>query len=185
MSNSDPVDCSPPGSSVHGILQTRILQWVVIPFSRESSWSRDQTHISYVSALADRFSTTSATWEVPLVTAAAASKLLQSCLTLCDPIDSSPPGSAIPGSLQARVLEWVGIAFSNAWKVKSLSCVRLFATPWTESGVTQSCQTRSNPVQPTRLLHQWDFPGKSTGMGCHCLLRALVTRDIQVKTPSR
>ena len=48
--------------------------------------------------------------------AAAAAKSLQSCLTLCDPIDVSPPGSPIPGILQARTLEWVAIAFSNAWK---------------------------------------------------------------------
>ena len=62
-------------------------------------------------------------------------KSLQSCPTLCDPIDGSPPGSAIPGILQARTLEWVAISFSNAWKwkvkVKSLSRVWLFATPWT------------------------------------------------------
>ena len=67
--------------------------------------------------------------------AAAAAKSLQSCLTLCDPIDSSPPGSPVPGVLQARILEWVAISFSNAWKwkvkVKSLSCVRLLVTPWT------------------------------------------------------
>ena len=67
--------------------------------------------------------------------AAAAAKLLQSCPTLCDPIDSSPPGSPIPGILQARTLEWVAISFSSAWKwnvkVKSLSRVRLLATPWT------------------------------------------------------
>ena len=62
-------------------------------------------------------------------------KSLQSCPTLCDPIDSSPPGSPVPGILQARTLEWVAISFSNAWKwkvkVKSLSRVRLLATPWT------------------------------------------------------
>ena len=62
-------------------------------------------------------------------------KSLQSCPTLCDPIDSSPPGSAVPGILQARTLEWVAMSFSNAWKwkvkVKSLSRVRLLATPWT------------------------------------------------------
>ena len=67
--------------------------------------------------------------------AAAAAKSLQSCLTLCDPIDGSPPGSPVPGILQARTLEWVAISFSNAWKwkvkVKSLSPVRLLATPWT------------------------------------------------------
>ena len=73
--------------------------------------------------------------------AAAAAKLLQSCPTLCDPVDGSPPGSPVPGILQARSLERVAISFSNAWsekwkwgrekKVKSLSHVQLFATPWT------------------------------------------------------
>ena len=67
--------------------------------------------------------------------AAAAAKSLQSCLTLWDPIDGSPPGSPVPGILQARTLEWVAIFFSNAWKwkvkVKVLSRVRLLATPWT------------------------------------------------------
>ena len=64
---------------------------------------------------------------------AAAAKSLQSSPTLCDPIDGSPPGSPVPGTLQARTLEWVAISFSNAWKwkvkVKSLSRVRLLATP--------------------------------------------------------
>ena len=62
-------------------------------------------------------------------------KSLQSCPTLCDPVDGSPPGSPIPGILQAITLEWVAISFSNArkWrvKVKPLSHVRLFVTPWT------------------------------------------------------
>ena len=66
---------------------------------------------------------------------AAAAKSLQSCPTLCDPIDGSPPGSPVPGILQARTPEWVAISFSKAWKwkvkVKSLSRVRLLATPWT------------------------------------------------------
>ena len=66
---------------------------------------------------------------------AAAAKSLQSCPTLCDPIDGSPPGSPVPGILQARTLEWVAISFSSAWKwkvkVKSLSHVQLFVTPWT------------------------------------------------------
>ena len=65
----------------------------------------------------------------------ASAKSLQSCPTLCNPIDGSPPGSPIPGILQARILEWFAISFSNAWmwkmKVKSLSHVRLLATPWT------------------------------------------------------
>ena len=67
--------------------------------------------------------------------AAAAAKVLQSCLTLCNPIDGSPLGSSVPGILQARILEWLAISFSNAWKwkvkVKSLSRVRLLSTPWT------------------------------------------------------
>ena len=94
-------------------------------------------------------------WPIHIVVA----KSFQSCPTLCDPIDGSPPGSCVHGILQARVLEWVAVAFTNAlkWKVKvkSLSCVWLLATPWTA---------------PTRLLHPWDSPGKSTGVGCHCLL---------------
>ena len=62
-------------------------------------------------------------------------KSLQSCPTLCDPIDGSPPGSPVPGILQEGILEWVAMSFSNAqkWKVKvkSLSRVRPSATPWT------------------------------------------------------
>ena len=68
-------------------------------------------------------------------TATATAQLPQSCPTLCDPRDGNPPGSPIPGILQARTLEWVAISFSNAWKwkvkVKSLSRVQLLATPWT------------------------------------------------------
>ena len=70
-------------------------------------------------------------WALP----AAAAKSLQSCPTMCDPIDGSPPGSSVHGILQARTLEWVAMSSSNAWKwkvkVKSLSRVRLLATPWT------------------------------------------------------
>ena len=66
--------------------------------------------------------------------AAAAAKLLQLCPTLCDPIDSSPLGSSVPGILQARILEWAAISFSNAWKVKS------------EKEVAQSCPTLSDPM---------------------------------------
>ena len=92
----------------------------------------------------------------------AAAKSLQSCPTLCDPIDDSPPGSPVPRILQARTLEQVAISFSNAWKWKVKS----------ESEVAQLCPTPSGPVdhKPTRLLCPWDFPG-STGVGCHCLLQ--------------
>ena len=97
----------------------------------------------------------------PTCIAAAAAKSLQSCPTLCDPIDSSRPGSPVPGILQARTLEWVAISFSNAWKwkvkAKSLSHVRPSADP--------------HGLQPSRLRRPWDFPGKSIGVGCHRLLR--------------
>ena len=91
--------------------------------------------------------------------AAAAANSFQSCPTLCNPRDGSLPGSPVPGILQARTLEWVAVSFSNAWKwkvkVNSLSRVWLLATPWTAA---------------YQALPSWDFPGKSTGVGCHCLL---------------
>ena len=71
---------------------------------------------------------------ISLYHSAAATASLQSCLTLCDPIDGSLPGYPVPLILQSRTLEWVAISFSNVWKwkvkVKSLSCVQLLATPW-------------------------------------------------------
>ena len=88
-------------------------------------------------ALADLFFTT----------AAAAAKSLQSCPTLCDPIDGSPPGSPIPGIPQARTLEWVAISFHEREKWK-----------WSRSVVSNF--SRPHGLQPTRLLHPWDSPGK-------------------------
>ena len=83
--------------------------------------------------------------------AAAAAKPHQLCPTLCDPIDGSPPGSPVPGVLQARTLEWVAISFSNAWKwkvkVKSLSRVRLLATPWTAAYQAPSSMGFSSPLK--------------------------------------
>ena len=106
------------------------------------------------------------------LTAAAAAKSLQSCPTLCDPKDSSPPGSAVPGILQARTREWVAISFSNAWKwkvkVKSLSHVRPSVTSWTAafqappsmgfssgSGAPLTCCQHYNPnyILETRMVH--------------------------------
>ena len=94
----------------------RVLEKVAISFFRGPSQHMDLTCISYIAA-------------------AFAAKSLQSCLTLGDPMDCSPPGFPVPGILQARTLEWVVISFSSAlkWKVKvkSLSLVRFLATPWT------------------------------------------------------
>ena len=83
-----------------------------------------------------------------LVPPAAAAKSLQSCPTLCDPIDGSLPGSPILGILQARTLEWVAISFSNAEKWK-----------WSRSVVSDPQWPHG--LQPSRLLCPWDFPGKS------------------------
>ena len=89
-------------------------------------------------------------------------KSLQSCPTLCDPIDGSPSGSPVPGILQAKTLEWVAISFSNAWqwkvKVKLLSHVRPSATSWT------AAYQAPPPVGFSRQEY-WS--------GCHCLLRPL------------
>ena len=90
---------------------------------------------------------------------AAAAKLLQSCPTLCNPIDGSPPGSAVPGF--SRQEHWGGLPFpspmheSEKWN-------------WSHSVVSNSL--RPHGLQPTRLLCPWDIPGKSPGVGCLCLL---------------
>ena len=99
-------------------------------------------------------------WFSNLMCCCCCCKLLQSCPTLCNPRNGSPRGSPIPGILQARTLEWAAISFSNAWtrkvKVKSFSRVWLLATPW----------TTAYQAPPSM-----GFPGKSSGVGCHCLLQ--------------
>ena len=108
-------------------------------------------------------------WRRPQQAAAAAAKSLQLCPTLCDPIDGSPPGSAVPGILQARTLEWVAISFSSAWKwkvkVKSLSWVWLFTTPWTAAhqappsmGFSRQEYWSGVPLpSPTQEVDQWKY----------------------------
>ena len=124
----NPVDCSPPGSSVHGIFQTRILEWVSISCSRGSSWPKDQTSVSWVSCMAGGFFTTmpsEKSWSCWLrVRIQFLGKQVRSekCLVSqshsvmsdsCDPIDCIPQGSSVHGILQARILEWVVISFSK------------------------------------------------------------------------
>ena len=109
-----------------GVLQARILEWVAMASSRRSSQPRDLTQVS---CIADGFFTIWSTKEALILPV----KSLQSCPTLCDPKDGSPPGSPVPGILQARTLEWVAISLSNVWK-KS------------ESEVAQSCPTLSDPM---------------------------------------
>ena len=103
-------------------------------------------------------SATSLSLSLPLVLPGktAAAKSLQSCPTLCNPIDSSPPGSPVPASLQARTLEWFVISFSNAWKwnvkVKSLGHVRLLRTPWTSA--YQAPPSQANTLQIWTTIKQ-------------------------------
>ena len=112
---------------------------------------------------------------VTILSPTAAAKSLQLCPTLCDSIDGSPPGSHVPGILQARTLEWVAISFSSAWKrkvkVKSLSRVRLLATPWTAA-------YQAPPSMGFSRQEYW--------RGCHCLLRSfplLLTKMVDASAP--
>ena len=111
------------------MIQRMLAIWSLVPLPFLSpTWTSGSSWFMYCWSLA---------WRILSITllACAAAKSLQSCPTLCDPIDGSPPGSPIPGILQTRILEWVAIFFSNAWKwkvkVKSLGRVRLLVTPWT------------------------------------------------------
>ena len=102
----NPMDCSLPGSSVHGIFLVRILEWVAISFSRGSTLLRDQTCVLCFLH-----------WQADSLALCHLLLLLLnrfSRVRLCDPTDGSPPGSAVPGILKARTLEWVVISFSNA-----------------------------------------------------------------------
>ena len=87
-----PYGLQPAGSSVHGILQARVLEWVVTSSSRRSSQPRDQTCVSCLSTLAGKFFTTSTIWETPSRGSVQFSSVAQSCLTLCDPMNCSTPG---------------------------------------------------------------------------------------------
>ena len=94
--------------------------------------------------------------------AATAAKSLQSCPTLCDPRDGSPPGSPVPGILQART--WTGLPFPSPMHESEKG-------KW--SCWVMSDSERPHGLQPTRLLHPWDSPGKSTGVWCHFLLQEI------------
>ena len=120
-------------SLAFSMIQQMLAIWSLVPLPfLKPAWTSGSSLFRYSWSLS---------WRILSITllacaaAASAAKSLQSCPTLCDPIDGSPPGSAIPGILQARTMEWVAISFNNAgkWKMKvrSLSRVRLLVTPWT------------------------------------------------------
>ena len=102
----NPMDCSPPGSSVHVILQDRILEWVALPSSRGSSWPMDQMHCRQM--LSHPGSPTKHVYIVKVKVL-----VVQSCLILHNPVDRSPPGSSVHVILQARILEWVAWPLSR------------------------------------------------------------------------
>ena len=135
----NPVDCSLKVSSVHGFLQARILEWVAISFSRGSSGSRDQTQVS---CIADRFFSRQATSVKALVA--------QSCLTLCDLMDCSLPGSSVLEFLRARILEWVAISSSmeSSWPRDGncLSCISCLAGIFFTNTHYMGSQLRSHAI---------------------------------------
>ena len=113
-----------------------------------------------------------------VISPGAAAKSLQSCPTLCDPTDGSPPGSPVPGILQARPLEWVAISFSNAWKwkvkVKPLSCIWLLATPWTAA-------YQAPPMGFPRQEYWSGVPLPSPSPGEHPPKRSISTSPLMLK----
>ena len=115
------MDCSPPVSSIYGISQAKYWSGLPFPIPQYFPNPRIEPHVSCISCIGRGFFTTE-----PL--AAAAAKSLQSCLTLRDPIGGSPPGTTIPGILQARTLEWLP-----------------FPSPIHESEVAQLCPTLRDP----------------------------------------
>ena len=127
MSHSFVTSQNLPGSSVLGISQARILEWVAISFSKGSSWPRDQTCVSYISCISKKI-----------------------------------------------LYHW---AIREAWtRIKNsihilVNSMDLWKWKWGHSVVSNSLPPHD--MEPTRLLHPWDFPGKSTGLGCHFLLQGI------------
>ena len=163
------MDCSLPGSSVHGISQARIVEWVAIAFSRGSSWPRDRTWVSWI--VGRRF-TIWATREVKSNQSESESEVAQSCLTLCDPVDCSPPGSSIHGILQAWILEWVAL-IKGACKRGELSQAREIRGIWSLSRTEHAVAVLKmegmlekewgRPWEKQETWNCWGWPGVETG----------------------
>ena len=100
----NPMNCSPPGSSVHGIFQVRILEWVATSFSKRRIQFLNSRYLEFL---------TSSVIILGYFVMLCVCLVAQSYQTLCNPMDCSPPGSSVPGILQARILEWVAMPFSR------------------------------------------------------------------------
>ena len=120
----DGVNCGPLGSSVHGIFQAKLLEWVAISCSRGSSWPRDQTHLSCISCLGRWILYHWASWEASKNASVQFSSVTQSCPTLCDPMNCSMPGlpvhNQLPESTQNHV-HWVSDAIQPSRPLSSPS----------------------------------------------------------------
>ena len=159
MSDSfDPVDCSPPGSSIHEISQARILEWIAISVSRGFSWPTGQNlypcvcrQFLYTESLGKPM------YMCVLLLLLSRFSPVRLCATPQEAAHQAPPSLGF-----SRQEHWSGLPFpsprheSETWK-------------WSRSVVSD--YQRPHGLQPSRLFHPWDFPGKSTGVGCHCLLR--------------
>ena len=135
----NPMDCNPPVSSIHGILQARILEWIAIPFCRGPSRHRDRT------------------WVLPhyrQLLYHLSREVTQLCPTLCDPMDCSLPGSSVHGIFQAMVLEWIAISFSRwssrptDWTQVSRIVDRSFTTWATREPHLEAQFASANPKFP-------------------------------------
>ena len=183
--------CSPPGSSVPGILQAKILEGVAMPFSRGSSWPKGRTWVSY--GLLH--------WQVGSLPLVPSGKPTAPHIREPQPITTKNHDS---DEVHTYTVFTLGQVVFTLLLLSHFSRVRLCVTPWMAayqappslgfsrqehwsglpfpspthesekwkwSGSVVSDSSRPHGLQPTRLLHPWDFPGKSTGVGCHCLLR--------------
>ena len=180
------MDCSPPGSPVHGIFQVRILEWVAMPSSRGSSQPRDRTHIS---CIAGRFFTH---WSYKVKVKSLRLHVgAQSGQTLRDLVDCSPLGFSIHGILQARILSGLPVPSPGHLpdpgiepRSPTLQADALTSEPQgilccyccVASVVSDS--VRPHRRQPTRLPRPWDSPGKNTGVGCHILLQCVKVKSL-------
>ena len=151
------MDCSPPGSSIYGILQARTLEWVAMPSSRGSSQPRIEPTSLMSPALAGGFFSIGATWEAPV------DSMLLSCFShvrLC----------AIPQTAAHHAPSSLGFSRQEHWSRLPFPSPMHESEKWKWSRSVVSDSYWPHGLQPTRLLRPWDFPGKSTGVGCHCLL---------------
>ena len=178
----DPMDYSPPGFSVHGIFQARILERVVMPSARGSSWPRDWSHISCVSCIADRFFTH---WAIREAHGGDIQRQIVEAPEFLDGVSKEQLGQ----NEQAGYLPWSSIWRASSyfffifffyfyWTIVAFQSCAIFYYRAATAKSLQSCPTlRPHRRQPTRLPRPWDSPGKNTGVGCHFLLQCMKVKS--------